>query len=56
MLKTLSTESIELKKGIVEVGGDSRAGRDKSKIIDKVDNEVEDEFNDEVDDEVRKKG
>ena len=56
MLKTLSTESAKPRKGVVGVGGDSKAGRDRGELdrsgIDniKVDNgEVED-------DEVRKKG
>ena len=51
MLKTLSTKSAEPQKGIVRIVGNSRAGPDRSKIIDdEVDNEVE------VDDKVEKKG
>ena len=32
MLKTLSTMSAEPKKGIVGVGGDSKAGRDRDEL------------------------
>ena len=56
MLRTLNTKSVRPKKSIVGVGGDSKAGCNWSKIVDKVDNEVDDEFNKEVDDEVEKKG
>ena len=51
MLKILSIKLTESRKGVVEVGGNSRAGRGGSKIVDdKVDDEIK------VDDKVGKKG
>ena len=41
MLKTLNTKSAEIRKGVVGVGGGSRAGRDKGGIDESEMNDVE---------------
>ena len=57
MLKTSSIKSAEPKKGIVGVGGDSKAGRDGNKIVNESGmDDVEVGGGEVRDDKVRKKG
>ena len=56
MLKTLSTESVEPRKGVVGVGDDSRARRDKSEFDRSGMDNVEVDGGKVEDDEVGKKG